>query len=73
MTKNKFMDALESGVTVTFIKANGDTRKMNAVINPDGQPDNYSNSDAVSVIDMLTGSFRAIKASSVLSVNGEMV
>ena len=73
MTKNTLMDALETGVEVAFFKKNGDTRKMTAVINPDGQPDNYSNSDAVSVIDCMTGAFRAIKASSVLSINGVMV
>ena len=71
MNKANLVLALQSVALVTFLKSNGDTREMKAVVNPDGV-DQYS-TDAVSVIDTVTGAYRAIKASSVLSVNGEMV
>jgi len=72
MEKQALMTVLETESVIIFVKANGDTREMSAVINPD-QPVQYENSDAVGVIDTILNQYRAIKAHSVLSINGEMV
>jgi hypothetical protein len=72
MTKESLIEVLEVACTIVFIKKNGDTRKMHCIINED-QPATFANSDAVGVIESLTGAFRAIKSNTVLSVNGEMV
>lgn len=72
MTKQQLQDALRNPSTVMFYKANGDTRRMKAVINPDTPPEQFSKSDAVSVIDTNTGNYRAIKASTVISINNEV-
>lgn len=73
ITKAQLQAALKNPKKVMFFKANGDTRGMIAKINPDTPPAQFGNSDAVSVIDCKTGNYRAIKASSVLSLQGEMV
>ena len=72
MTKIDLIESLKIAREIVFIKANGDTRKMLCTINPN-QSINYSNSDAVGVIESLTGAYKAIKSNSVLSINGEMV
>jgi len=72
MEKQELMAVLENESVIIFVKANGDTREMKAVVNPD-QPAQYENSDAVGVIDTVLNQYRAIKAHSVLSINGEMV
>lgn len=71
MNKSALIKALQSTVSVVFVKTNGQTREMKAIINPDGK-DQYSSS-AVSVIDTTTGLYRAIRASSVISINGTVV
>ena len=73
ITKKQLAAALTNPTQVTFFKANGDTRRMLAQTNPDGEPAQYANSDALSVVDTKTGNYKAIKASSVISINNEVV
>lgn len=72
MNKSDLKEVLKVATEIVFIKKNGDTRKMHCVVNPD-QPANYEASDAVGVIETITGAYKAIKAGSVLSINGEMI
>ena len=72
MNKQHLIEVLKVATEIVFIKTNGDTRKMHCVVNPD-QPANYGASDAVGVIETVTGAYKAIKAGSVLSVNGVMI
>ena len=55
---------LNNKCEVTFIKLNGDTRKGIFKLNPD----TIYNTDAVPVIELITGAYKAIKASSVISI-----
>jgi hypothetical protein len=73
MTKADLIKALHDPKTVMFTKVNGQTREGLFIINPDCEPNQYSNSDAVSVIECKTGAYKAIKARSVISINNEVV
>lgn len=64
MTKAKLQKLLNNNCEVTFIKKNGEERKGIFKINPDHE---YS-TDAIAVIEVTTGQYRAFKASSVIKV-----
>lgn len=64
MKKSELENMLSSKCEVTFVKLNGDTRKGIFKLNPDM----IYNTDAVPVIELITGAYKAIKASSVISI-----
>lgn len=64
MNKKELEKMLNNKCEVTFIKLNGETRKGIFKLNPDY----LANTDAVGVIELITGAYKAIKASSVVSI-----
>ena len=73
MTKEQRASQLSKNVEVVFIKeSTGDVRKGIFRLNEDVTLDHFK-TDAISVNEATTGAFKAIKASSILSINGQMV